>query len=456
MGQPAIYRQRHPQKSALYQCLEQYWEEFQQAYTPLYEKDYGPLRPVVEKTVERFLECGVLRHGFARIRCGNGHEEYLLAFSCKTRYFCPSCQAKRVAAFVEWVAEEILEPVDHRQLVWTIPRVLRPTFRRERRLLGELARCAWKTLQEYTEAHSPDPAAAPGAILAIQTYGDQLNWHPHLHSLVSNGYWDRQEQFHPFGPLDYEVLTRLFQHQVLNLLISQCRLSREFADRLRSWHPSGFQVYCGRPVDRDDQPALERLSAYIVRPSFAGTRLQYQTETGQIQYRTNKGLTRCLDALDWIALVTSHIPDPHQQMVRYYGRYSNASRGKRRKQSLPPPRATAVDSSPQPQSPAQHFARRRRRNWARLLKKIYEADPLTCPSCGSQMEIIAFIQEWSVIRKILQHLQLWERPPRSPPPPRLFPHKLEAFLATLSPRQAQRVRTSTDSVFWDDVPVYRG
>ena len=456
MGQPAIYRQRHPPKSALYQCLEHYWEEFKQAYTPLYEKDYGPLRPVVEKTVERFLECGILRHGFARIRCGSCHEEYLLAFSCKTRYFCPSCQAKRVAAFVEWVTEEILEPVDHRQLVWTIPRVLRPTFGRDRRLLGELARCAWRTLKDYTQARWPDPAAAPGAIVAIQTYGDQLNWHPHLHSLVSHGVWDRQGQFHPFGPLDDEGLTRLFQHHVLEMLTSQRRLSREFADRLRCWQPSGFQVYCGPGVDRDDQSALERLSAYILRPSFAGTRLQYQAQTGQIQYRTNKGVTRSMDALDWIALVTSHIPDPHQQMVRYCGRYSNASRGKRRKQSLPLPRATAVDSSPQPHSPAQHFAFQRRRNWARVLKKIYEVDPLTCPRCGSQMEIIAFIEEWTVIRKILQHLGLWDRPQRSPPPPRLFPHKLEAFLGTLSPRQAQQVQASTDSVFWDDVPVYRG
>ncbi len=38
----------------------------------------------------------------------------------------------------------------------------------------------------------------------------------------------------------------------------------------------------------------------------------------------NKGVTRCLDALDWISPVTSHTPDPHQQMVRYYDRYSNA------------------------------------------------------------------------------------------------------------------------------------
>ena len=90
------------------------------------------------------------------------------------------------------------------------------------------------------------------------------------------------------------------------------------------------------------------------------------------------------------------------------------------------------------------------------IKKIYEVDPLSCPRCGNRMQIMAFIEDWTVIRKILQHLNLWERSPRSPPPPRLLPHKLEAFLTTLSPRQAQQVQASTDSVFWDDVPVYRG
>ena len=64
---------------------------------------------MVEKLSIVFLECGIYRHGFARIRCPDCYKEYLLAFSCKTRYFCPSCQAKRVAAFVGWVTGEVLE-----------------------------------------------------------------------------------------------------------------------------------------------------------------------------------------------------------------------------------------------------------------------------------------------------------------------------------------------------------
>ncbi|MDA2924074.1 hypothetical protein MYX65_05355 [Acidobacteria bacterium AH-259-L09] len=44
---------------------------------------------------------------------------------------------------------------------------------------------------------------------------------------------------------------------------------------------------------------------------------------------TGKGLNCSMDALDWIARVTSHIPAHHEQMIRYDGRYSNASPGKR-------------------------------------------------------------------------------------------------------------------------------
>lgn len=205
----------------------------------------------------------------------------------------------------------------------------------------------------------------------------------------------------------------------------------------------------------EDQPALERLAAYIVRPSFAATRLRYEPNCAEVEYRTAKGVTCSLDALDWIALVTSHIPAHHEQTLRYYGRYSNAARGKRRKkEAVRTLHPTRRDPPSEQDSPAECFSRERRRNWARLLRKIYEVDPLTCAQCGSPMEIISSIDQPEVIRSILQHLNLWERPQRSPPP-RLFARKLEAFLATLSPRQAQQLQASSDSLFWDDVPVWR-
>ena len=49
-----------------------------------------------------------------------------------------------------------------------------------------------------------------------------------------------------------------------------------------------------------------------------------------------------------------------------------------------------------------------------MIQKIYEVDPLTCPTCQGSMKIINFIEQEEVIKKILKHLDLWEvkgRPP---------------------------------------------
>ena len=70
MSATATYRPRHPERTPFYQCLADYWDEFKQSYPYFYEAKYGPRRPVVDKTVDRFLECGLLRHGFARLKCG--------------------------------------------------------------------------------------------------------------------------------------------------------------------------------------------------------------------------------------------------------------------------------------------------------------------------------------------------------------------------------------------------
>ena len=74
--------------------------------------------------MEKYLDCGNPRCGFARIRCPDCGDERLLLFSCRTRGFCPSCHAKRLEEWGEWVREELLLDVPHRQVVFTIPKML--------------------------------------------------------------------------------------------------------------------------------------------------------------------------------------------------------------------------------------------------------------------------------------------------------------------------------------------
>ncbi len=65
--------------------------------------------------------------------------------------------------------------------------MLRVYLRRDRRLLGNLSQCAADSLETLFRAASKESAATPGIIMVIQTYGDLVNFHPHLHALVTDG-----------------------------------------------------------------------------------------------------------------------------------------------------------------------------------------------------------------------------------------------------------------------------
>jgi Transposase zinc-binding domain len=146
-GNPsAVYHPRNPRDTALYAVIEDHLEEFIRVYDERYQKEFGFWRPVIQEVMEKYLECGDLHHGFARVRCGDCRHEFLLAFSCKGRYFCPSCHQKRVVSFAEWAEQEVLEKVPHRQYVFTIPKMLRIYFKYDRKLLGKLSQCAYQTV----------------------------------------------------------------------------------------------------------------------------------------------------------------------------------------------------------------------------------------------------------------------------------------------------------------------
>jgi hypothetical protein len=140
------YRPKHPERSAFYQLFEAHFDSYVRAYEERFELRSGPLRPVVVRSVEEFLSCGRLQGGFARIRCTKCRKEHLLAFSCRTRNFCSSCQAKRSVLFAEKLAAEILAPVPHRHWTFSIPRVLRGLFERERSLLSLLSQTAYASI----------------------------------------------------------------------------------------------------------------------------------------------------------------------------------------------------------------------------------------------------------------------------------------------------------------------
>jgi hypothetical protein len=87
-----------------------------------------------------------------------------------------------------------------------------------------------------------------------------------------------------------------------------------------------------------DQEGIERLAQYVVRAPISQERMTYipkyeSTEgVAYVIYEAKTGdRTETFTALDWLARLITHIPNRGEQLVRYYGYYSNKSRGMRKK-----------------------------------------------------------------------------------------------------------------------------
>ena len=182
-----VYKPERPQASPLCRSVSDHLHRLQTVYDDRFARENGPWRPVVTKVTDKFLARGVLEHGFARIRCDVCRHESLLAFSCKCRYFCPSCHARRLAICTQWLDTTLLAPVPHRQVVLTIPKRLRAHCLYRRRLLGEIARVAARTVTAAIRTLTGERELTVGIVACLQTHGSRANWHPHLHLHVTDG-----------------------------------------------------------------------------------------------------------------------------------------------------------------------------------------------------------------------------------------------------------------------------
>ena len=417
-----VYEPRNTRASSLYQLVEDYFEEFERVYDDRYQQQYGRWRPVIGEVMRKFLECGDLHRGFARLACYGCRYQAILAYSCKCRLFCPSCQQKRILLFAEWLDTRILDQVCHNQYVFTIPKLLRPIFKYHPKDLGLLCKAAWQAIKEMFREVASDPAALPGVVISVQSYGASLNFHPHIHAIAASGVWSADGSFESIPALDTQQLMLLFRHHVIYNLLAAGRISQATVDILDRFHHTGFSAYEGNRVLPDESASRERLASYLVHAPFSLARFHYDRDAALVAYdprpqrpHFDSGSPQRFSPLDALAALTAFIPEKGLQLVRYYGYYSNKSRGQRRRRNLP--EAVAGQPPDPDQAADDSFRRFCSRAWARLIRKVYLADPLACPKCGGSLRIISFIDNPGAIERILRHLKLWH-PQQRPPPPK--------------------------------------
>src|SRR5262249_26846426 len=102
------YRPRDAEHAMLYRVIDEHLDAFLE--TARRHADGAALPAFVEQEFRDFLTCGVLAHGFARLRCTGCALERLVPFSCKGRGFCPSCGGRRMTQGAARLGDEGVPP----------------------------------------------------------------------------------------------------------------------------------------------------------------------------------------------------------------------------------------------------------------------------------------------------------------------------------------------------------
>jgi hypothetical protein len=188
-----------------------------------------------------------------------------LPHSCRRRCFCPSCHLKRALLFAEHVDEEVLADLPVRQYVVTIPKMLRLCFKYDRKLLGLLSQCFYASVKELFQDAAGDRRAVPGMIASLQSDGDNpTRFHPHLHSLVTDGLVSADGSFVPIPCPDPLSLMELFRHKLVKALLGREKISPRLVEIMQNWVHPGFSVFQGERIDSDDHQGRRRVAGYMV------------------------------------------------------------------------------------------------------------------------------------------------------------------------------------------------
>ena len=437
-----VYRRRRPERTALYRLVQQHLETWL-ARRREGDPDAAPIPRHIERELRSYLECGILACGFARARCADCGHDFLVAFSCKGRGLCPSCTTRRMAETAAHLVEHVFPQVPVRQWVVTFPRRLRYFLHRDPVLLGRVRRCVLRTIENGLRRRCPGAprGARCGAVTFVQRFGSALNAHTHLHCCVTDGVFslDAAGTLRFYAAADradtaVDAVQRRIRSRVLRIAVRYGALTPEVANDLARWsHGGGFSLHAAVRIEAQDRAGLERLLRYCARPAFASERLSWDGSEQPVRYTLPKPLPTgqtelTLEPLELLDRLATLIPPPRRHRHHYAGVFApHASLRARVTACAGQPVTESVPVTVPAPDPTLPILTRRRASvpWARLLARIYEVRPLSCPRCQGEMRLIAFLTDPLPIRTILAHLGESTTPPplapRARAPPELDP-----------------------------------
>jgi hypothetical protein len=187
-------------------------------------------------------------------------------------------------------------------------------------------------------------------------------------------------------------------------------LTSNLVRKLLAWRHPGFSAHVGQAIPFEDKKAIEDVACYMVRAPLSLKKLVYLDGQKAVLYRSrmNPFLGRNFEAmeeLEWLARLADHIPDTGKHRTHFYGFYASRVRASRSEKE--------GSERPMEEAPTK---RRCPPSWARLISRVYQADPLVCQGCRGPLKIVEYISDELSIRRILDHLGL-SPPEQDHPPP---------------------------------------
>ena len=318
-------------------------------YGDVFRERYGHTLCGEQHRALRAIElCYTAALGGHKTRCDSCGHEGLAYNPCGNRS-CPKCHSAARTAWLTNRQREVL-PTPYVHTVFTLPQDLSPLVLHNPRVLyGLLFRTGSQSLLDI--AGDPKHLGAElGGLAVLHTWGQQLQFHPHLHCVLpAGGLAPDGSRWVPCRPeffLSVRVLSRRFRRLYLEglkdlygrgelTLTGRCRELAEpkpWRRLLSVLRDQEWVVYAKEPCDSEH--VLKYLSRYVYRVAISNHRL-VALEDGQVtfrykDYKWGHRLHTCtLEAVEFLRRLMLHVLPTGLHKVRYFGLMANRYRSQK-------------------------------------------------------------------------------------------------------------------------------
>lgn len=374
----------------------EHWEGFRAAY----EREQGEAVPEHwQQNVERMLSCGDIREGYYEYYCQDCGTSKKVGFTCKSK-LCLRCFKVAVDDWLNQAKRVLFEGVVHRQVVMTVPKMIRPLVVAEEEFLKVYMDAGATAVKELIEQWRRKKKIRVGIMAVLQLHGRAGNRNPHLHFVVSEGGVDKAGQWREVNFFDTKKLRKKWQYHVITALKKAVRgtaYEAQWDEKLGAMfekYPSGFDCDC-MPEEGPVERLVVYLCKYVSSPPISIRRIEgYDGQNVTYRYEDHRRgeVHETISAVEFIGRRIQHLPPKGFRMVRYYGIYARRVREK-----IHALVAGALNALVRrAEQVAQYFAQRRGMasgSYRQKLEEEFGKGPMRCPACGSTKMLLVRI--WS-------------------------------------------------------------